>query len=344
MVLITEISQSEALGPVKLLRNILLIVGAITIVVGSAIGFIFIRYFNRSLQALTIGASEYGKGNLGYVIELNSRDEMGELARSFSATASKLSSTLVSRDKLYEEIETRKKFEQELKRSNAELENFAYVASHDLQEPLRVISNFASLISKRYLGKLDTSADDFIGFIVDGAVRMQSMIKDLLTFSRINTRGEPFTKTELKSIIETAMLNLSMAIEESGCTVEIGPLPVINCDKNQFVSLFQNLLSNSIKFHSEKKPVIKIDAIKSVDSWIINFKDNGIGIEKEYFEKIFVIFQKLHPSDEFPGTGIGLAICKKIVERHHGRIWVESGKDGSIFYINLPINIKEEIK
>jgi light-regulated signal transduction histidine kinase (bacteriophytochrome) len=172
---------------------------------------------------------------------------------------------------------------------------------------------------------------------------MQKMIKDLLSFSRIATKGKLFKNTNLKTILKVTIFNLRILIEETGCDIKIGKMPNIVCDNSLFISLFQNLIENAIKFRSGKKPLIEINAKKDSNNWIISVKDNGIGIKEEYKEKIFIIFQKLHTKDEYPGTGIGLSLCKKIVESHDGRIWVESdGVSGSTFYISLPINIKKE--
>ncbi|KCZ71307.1 PAS domain S-box [Candidatus Methanoperedens nitroreducens] len=227
----------------------------------------------------------------------------------------------------------------ELARSNAELEQFAYVVSHDLQEPLRMVSSFTLLLEKRYRGKLDRSADEFITYIVDGATRMQRMIEDLLAYSRVGTRGKPFETINCEAIFDQAMANLKVAIEQSGAVVTHDPLPVIMADITQMVGLFQNLVSNAIKFRREEQepPRIHISAKMGENEWVFLVQDNGIGIAPESFGHLFQLFQRLHP-DEYPGTGIGLATCKRIVERHGGRIWVESeeGK-GSTFYFTIQV-------
>ncbi len=225
----------------------------------------------------------------------------------------------------------------ELARSNAELEQFAYVVSHDLQEPLRMISGFTKLLEKRYRGRLDKSADEFIAYIVDGTARMQRMIEDLLAYSRVGTRGKPFEPTDCEVIFDQAMINLKVAIEQSGAVVTHDPLPVITADTIQMIGLFQNLISNAIKFRREEPAQVHISAKMKGNEWVFSVRDNGIGIAPELFGHLFQLFQRLHP-DEYPGTGIGLATCKRIVERHGGRIWVESeaGK-GSIFYFTIPV-------
>jgi PAS domain S-box-containing protein len=225
----------------------------------------------------------------------------------------------------------------ELKRSNDELEQFAYIASHDLQEPLRMVASYTQLLSKRYKGKLDADADDFIAFAVDGATRMQRLIQDLLTYSRVGTRGSELIETSSEEALELALLNLQHAVEESGALVTHDPLPMVVADATQLVQLFQNLVGNSIKYQGDGVPRIHISATQAGDGlWQISVKDSGMGIEPEYFDKIFGMFQRLHPPDKFAGTGIGLAVCKKIVERHGGKIWVESQPGaGSTFFFTL---------
>lgn len=225
-----------------------------------------------------------------------------------------------------------------LDRSNRELEQFAYVASHDLQEPLRMVTSYTQLLARRYKDKLDEDANDFIGFAVDGATRMQGLINDLLKFSRVGTRGKPFVPISLEHVLDDAMANLDVAIRESGAAITRDPLPTISGDAVQLTQLLQNLLGNAIKFRKPgAAPAIHVGARRSPEAWEISIKDDGIGIAPEYFERIFVIFQRLHDRTEYPGTGIGLAICKKITERHGGRIWVESrAGEGSVFRFIVP--------
>jgi len=223
-----------------------------------------------------------------------------------------------------------------LERSNKDLEQFAYAASHDLQEPLRTVSNFSQLLAKRYKGELDAKADQFIGFIVDGATRMQQMIDDLLAYSRVSTHAKPFEPTNCETVFDQALANVKMAIEESDALVTHDPLPTVMADASQMVQLFQNLLSNAIKFRKEK-PRITVSAVQRRNEWLFSVKDNGIGIAPEFMEHIFKMFEREHASSEYPGTGVGLAICKKIVERHGGRIWVESERGkGTTFYFTIP--------
>jgi len=227
-------------------------------------------------------------------------------------------------------------YAQDLRDSNAELEQFAYVASHDLQEPLRMVASFTQLLAKRYQGKLDQDADEFIGFAVDGATRMQALINDLLAYSRVGTRGRPLAPTDGTAALQEARSNLTAALAESGAVVTHDPLPTVLADERQLVQLFQNLIANAVKFRGPEAPRIHVSAGPQDGGWIFAVRDNGIGIAKEHQDRIFTIFQRLHPRAEYSGTGIGLALCKKIVERHGGRIWVESevGR-GSTFYFNL---------
>jgi PAS domain S-box-containing protein len=229
-----------------------------------------------------------------------------------------------------------------LMRSNEELQQFAYIASHDLQEPLRTVSIYAQLLAKRYLGQVAGDADQFIKFIVEGSERMQNLIHDLLDFSRVDARGADFfTRVNCDDALDDAISNLHSLIEESGATVTRGPLPTLRGDPVQLTRLFQNLLVNSIKYRTEEAPRIHITAqFQNADEWLFSVRDNGIGIEPQYAEKIFGIFRCLQPRDNSSGSGMGLAICRKIVSRHEGRIWVESALgQGATFYFTLPSKV-----
>jgi light-regulated signal transduction histidine kinase (bacteriophytochrome) len=227
---------------------------------------------------------------------------------------------------------------EELARSNAELEQFAYITSHDLQEPLRMVSSFVQLLAKRYKGKLDQDADDFINYAVDGVKRMQSLITDLLAYSRVGSRGKEFKQVSSEVVFDHALSNLQMGIKQSGAVVTRDLLPVVTGDNSQLVQLFQNLIGNAIKFKRDGAPRIHVSAQQQGNEWVFSVRDSGIGIEPEYFGRIFLIFQRLHDRKQYPGTGIGLAICKKVVERHGGEIWVDSEPGtGSTFYFTMPV-------
>ncbi len=248
-------------------------------------------------------------------------------------------------DRLLAEIRGRKRVQQMLKEtvaklehSNVELQQFAYVASHDLQEPLRMVSSYTQLLGRRYKGKLDADADEFIAYAVDGAVRMQALINDLLAYSRVGTRRKPFEPTDCATVFNRAATNLKIAIQESGAVVTHDTLPTVMADASQLTQLFQNLIGNAVKFRGNDAPRVHVSAVQTGNEWTFSVRDNGIGVDPQYAERIFVIFQRLHTKDKYPGSGIGLTICKKIVERHGGKIWLESevGK-GATFYFTIPI-------
>jgi signal transduction histidine kinase len=226
----------------------------------------------------------------------------------------------------------------DLARSNRDLEQFAYVASHDLQEPLRMVATYTQLLAERYQGKLDSDADKYIYYAVDGALRMQKLVQDLLAFSRVGRNGVTLENTDCNVALQVALKNLEAAIQESGANVEPTQLPVLVADGSQLVQVFQNLIGNAIKFRSSEPPLIRVSAELSGKEWVLSVADNGIGIAVEHAESVFVVFRRLHTRAEYPGNGIGLSICKKIVEQHGGRIWIESEVGhGSTFRFALPL-------
>jgi PAS domain S-box-containing protein len=234
--------------------------------------------------------------------------------------------------------ETLRKTARELKRSNDDLEQFAYLASHDLQEPLRMVASYLQLLERRYREKLGTDAGEFIDYAVEGATRMKRLINDLLEYSKVGTAERPFEPTQSLEALEEALANLQVAISESGAKVTHGPLPAVTADRKQLVQLFQNLVGNAIKFRSAAPPRVHVAAQMERGEWVFSVRDNGIGIDPKFADRIFIIFQRLHGREEYPGTGIGLALCRKIVERHGGRIWVEPGPGGgSVFFFTVPL-------
>jgi PAS domain S-box-containing protein len=252
-----------------------------------------------------------------------------ENARLYEAVQRELTERRRAEEKL-------KHYAAELERSNRDLEQFAYIVSHDLQEPLRMVSSYLQLLDRRYQDRLDADAREFIAYAVDGATRMQALINALLSYSRVGTRGKPLEPTDCAVILDRALANLKVTIEESDAAVTHDPLPTVMADGVQLTQVFQNLISNAIKFHGERRPEVHIGAQHGDGEWLFSVRDNGIGIDPQHYERIFVIFQRLHTREEYPGTGIGLAICKKIVERHGGRIWVESQPGaGSTFYFTI---------
>jgi PAS domain S-box-containing protein len=263
-------------------------------------------------------------------LECQVRERTAEL----SASNALLLSEVVERKEAERQLQ---ELTENLKRSNRELEQFAYVASHDLQEPLRAVTSYTQLLSQRYQGQLDAKADKWVAYIVDGATRMQQLINDLLAYSRVGTKGKEFQLTDCNTVFQQTLANLQVAIAEKNAAVTCDPLPAIMADAGQLVQLLQNLVGNAIKFCGSDVPKVHISAVKEDADWVFAVRDSGIGIAPEYAERIFLIFQRLHSRREYAGTGIGLAICKRIVERHGGRIWVESQVgEGATFYFTIP--------
>jgi signal transduction histidine kinase len=243
---------------------------------------------------------------------------------------------------LVREVRERQMAEERLARSNEELQHFAYIASHDLQEPLRMIASFLQLLKLDYGDRIDVEGKEYIRFAVEGAGRMQALIEDLLTYSRVETKGREFAPIDMEEILERVIIDLQKIIQESGATVTHDPLPTIKADSLQMMQLLQNLINNGIKFHRDEPPRVHVSARLEEGQWHFLVTDNGIGIEPQYQDRIFIIFQRLHTRDEYPGTGIGLAVCKRIIDRHGGRIWIESelGK-GSTFHYTIPVDPPE---
>jgi signal transduction histidine kinase len=304
------------------------------------------KILENRITALSKGVKIIGDGDFDYRISTEGEDELTALARQSNEMAARLKQSYTSLANLQAEVELRKRAEaniekyiKDLKRSNEELQQFAYVASHDLQEPLRMVASYTQLLAARYEGQLDDKAHKYIEYAVDGAVRMQRLINDLLDFSRVGTRGMPMETTDCNAVLEEAINNLAAVIDESGAILTKEELPTLQADASQLILVFQNLISNAIKFRGEAFPTVHVSAQDQGPEWVFSLKDNGIGIDPQYADKIFLIFQRLHTRQEYPGTGIGLAVCKRIVERHGGRIWVESAPGtGSTFFFTIPNN------
>ena len=261
-------------------------------------------------------------------------DEVGLLTDAFNQMLTRIDEQNQEQTRAEEQLRA---LMTELARSNKELEQFAYVASHDLQEPLRMVSSYTQLLEQRYRDKLDDDAREFINYAVDGARRMQRLINDLLEFSRVSTRGRRVDPVDANEVLGTVRANLSAAIEDAGALVTNEELPTVMADPTQLGQLLQNLIGNAIKFHGTESPRVHIAASEQAGEWVFAVRDNGIGIDPEYFDRIFVIFQRLHATADYPGTGIGLAVCKRIAERHGGRIWVESEPgNGANFFFSIP--------
>ncbi|HHT9135959.1 MAG TPA: sensor histidine kinase [Candidatus Wunengus sp. YC60] len=337
--LLAEIDKAEAFAQLKKLGIIAFIFGAIGASAVTGLGIIFAISTSKPINILTNATRKLAEGDLGHRVTIPRNDEFGNLANSFNTMAEELAGVINDHQRAEEKLT---QYAAELRRSNEELQHFAYIASHDLQEPLRMISSYLQLIERRYKNKLDADADEFIAFAVDGANRLQTMINALLEYSRIDTHGKPFELVDCNIVLKRALANLKIAIGESGAVITNDSLPTVISDGSQLMQMFQNLIGNAVKFRSNKPMHIHISARQDVNEWLFSVRDNGIGIEPEYNERIFTIFKRLH-GREYPGIGLGLSICKKIATRHGGRIWVESEyQNGSIFYFTIPIGGKKQ--
>lgn len=297
----------------------------LALLLGVSFAYIVARSITKPLSYAVGLANKVAKGEKGVSVDSKADGEIGQLLEAMSEMSKAIER---SEDQLRDR-------NIDLERSNAELEQFAYVASHDLQEPLRMVASYTQLLEKRYSEKLDDTAREYIDFAVDGVGRMRALINDLLMYSRVGRRQKALEAVNTDDVLQRALSNLKIAIEESKAKIVVDSLPVVNGDEIQLLQLFQNLIANAMKFRNEDKlPQVAIGAVRNQREWVFSIADNGIGIEEQFSERIFEIFQRLHTREKYSGTGIGLAICRKIVERHGGKIWVESeiGKGTTIFF------------
>jgi signal transduction histidine kinase len=297
----------------------------IAIIVAILLGLLISGYISRPIIEMTEGAKKVKEGDYDISVEESGGEELSELAHAFNQMSTNLKKTVGN-----------------LETSNKELEHFAYAASHDLQEPLRMVTSYLGLLKRRYKGKLDSDADEFIEYSMDGALRMRNLINDLLAYSRVGTKGKPFKPTDCELVFKNATSNLRLAIKDSSGIVTHDRLPKVMADESQMTQVLQNLMGNAIKFN-DKDPRIHVSAVDEGSEWKFSVKDNGIGIDPKFNDRIFKIFQRLHGRDNHEGTGVGLALCKRIVERHGGRIWVDSspGK-GSTFHFTVPNKVGDK--
>ena len=327
-------SRAELLDTQQHAYWLIMVISAGLIVVMAVAAFSLGRSITVSLGQLRHGVAIVAAGNLHHTVEVHGQDEVSQLARAFNHMTQALKT---SHARLEEKIAEHQQAAAELARSNADLEQFAYVASHDLQEPLRKITNFTQLLTQRYQHQLDVRAEKYMHYIVDGTTRMQRLIQDLLTYSRVSRGNLSWEPTDLEAVLVETLATFEVTIRETKAEITHDPLPLIWANPTQLAQVLQNLLGNALKFHGTATPRIHVSAMQRDSEWVFAIRDHGIGIDPQYAKRIFTIFQRLHTREEYPGTGIGLAICQKIVERHGGRIWVESQPEqGAVFYFTIP--------
>ncbi|MCK5265794.1 MAG: HAMP domain-containing protein, partial [Candidatus Thorarchaeota archaeon] len=329
--IVVKIDVAEAYALMYQTVTSQIITSILSSVIILAIGFVIARAVTEPISTLIEAATKISEGNLSYRADVSSGDEMEILADSVNIMADILVNSNIELEK---RVEERTK---ELTRSNEALEQFAYIISHDLQEPLRMIVSYLQLIENRYNDQLDADGIEFINFAVDGSKRMQEMIADLLLFSRAGRHSLSEDEIDCNDVLEEVLANLQVSIQESRASVDTQHLPVIMANRGSITMLFQNLISNSIKFKGEESPRIVIKAVEGIDMWEFSVTDNGIGILEKHYNRIFDVFQKLHSRKEHSGTGIGLSVCKRVIESLGGSIWVESKpNEGSTFYFTIP--------
>ena len=334
---IARLERSQKVANLAIIVFVLMIAG---ITIGNAV--LTYIWVIKPIIKLTEGVDIVGSGELGHEVKVTGPGEVGRLAETLNKMTKDLKA---SYQELKTEIDHRKQAEkalakqaEELARSNRELEQFAYVASHDLQEPLRNVTNCVQLLERQYKNNLDPKAGKWTAYAVESCTRMKDLIDDLLAFSRVGTQARPLESTDCEEILQKTLASLGSSIRECGAVITHDPLPTLKADASQLSRLFQNLVSNGIKFRGQEPPRIHLSVEKNEHEWRFSVRDNGIGIDPQHNDRIFVIFQRLHRKSDYPGTGIGLAIAKKIVERHGGRIWVESEMGcGATFKFTIPM-------
>lgn len=325
---------SEALARVATFTQLANFVGFLAIILIVLMAFAVSKSLTDPIKRLMLATKRIGEGQLEHRVEIESSDEIGQLGTSINNMAANLQKLTHGLETTNKEL---KKAILEFKRSNADLEQFAHSASHDLQEPLRMVSSFMSLLENDYKDKLDDQGREYIAFAVGGATRMRRLIKDLLTFSRAGRIEMIMEKVNLSQVVQNAIENMKTSIEESHAVLDIGPMPSLNGHEGQLTQVFQNLIDNGIKYRGDEEPKISIKAVGYGSWWTFQVQDNGIGIGEQYLEKIFMVFKRLHAPDEYSGTGIGLSIVKRIVERHGGTIWANSkAGEGTTIFFKLP--------
>ena len=334
-------AQSRLTTSLDQLAIVMILSLVVVLLTGGLIWWALRRLVLRPLAAVASDARVVAGGQLDHEVHLTGPAEVAELASDIEAMRWRIFAEMTTVKEAQEQLAAANA---ELARSNEDLEQFAYVASHDLQEPLRKVASFCQLLEQRYGGQLDERGKQYIYFAADGAKRMQVLINDLLAFSRIGRTTERFTEIGLTGCLDTAVRNLSAAVEATGATVTApGPLPAVCGDETLLVALLQNLIGNAVKFHGEGAPEVRVESERQDGHWLVSVTDNGIGIEPRFAERIFVIFQRLHGRDAYSGTGIGLAMCRKIVEFHGGRIWLDTEYGpGTRFCFTLPVISTEE--
>ncbi len=311
------------------------VIAVLLLLAGIAVTVALRRTVGRPVLELGQGVRRVARGEFEHELRGSGPRDLVELADDVDSMRRRILSELAEVQAAQAHVEQQAL---ELERSNAELEQFAYVASHDLQEPLRKVASFCQLLEQRYRGQLDERADQYIDFAVDGAKRMQQLINDLLAFSRVGRMTTDWEVVELDEALQRAVGNLETALAETGAEVQAEPLPAVRGEASLLALVFQNLIGNAVKFHADAPPQVRIGVERWGDEWLISCADNGIGIEAQYAERVFVIFQRLHPKQDYAGTGIGLAMCRKIVEYHGGRIWLDTeAPTGTVFRFTLPV-------